>query len=366
MQIRNLFVFFVSVLLFLSISPVSFAQEKQDTQKEETLEAKVISVKTESKETEAGDFFQQEIKLNITKGSLGGKDISVKIESLNGVNQKEYKTGDRVLVGYVKDESGGEFFYVQDYIRTTSLLYLFLIFVLLAVLISGWQGITSLFGLAISFLVIFFFILPRISTGDNPIVIAILGSFLIIPITFYLSHGFNKKTTVAIFGTIISLILTGALASFFVEFSKLTGFASEEAAFLQNAKQGVVNIKGLLLAGIIIGALGILDDITVSQASIVNQLKQTNSKLKFGELYGKAMKVGKDHISSLVNTLVLVYTGAALPLLLLFVNSQKPFLEVINNEIIAEEIVRTLVASSGLILAIPITTFIASLVADFD
>lgn len=184
--------------------------------------------------------------------------------------------------------------------------------------------------MAFSFLIIFKFILPKILAGANPILIAILGSLLIIPVTFYLSHGLNRKTTLAIIGTITALILTGLLAGVFVNATKLTGFASEEAGFLQVAKQGQVNIKGLLLAGIIIGLLGILDDITISQSAIISQLKQSSPKLKSGELYKKAMEIGKDHIASMVNTLILVYTGAALPLLLLFINSPRPFSEVIN------------------------------------
>ena len=154
------------------------------------------------------------------------------------------------------------------------------------------------------------------------------------------------------------------MANIFVEAAKLTGFASEEAGFLQVAKQGAMNMKGLLLAGIIIGVLGVLDDITISQSAIVFQLKEANEKLKFNELYKRAMNVGQDHISSMVNTLVLVYTGAALPLLLLFIDNPHPFSEIVNYEIIADEIVRTLVGSIGLILAVPITTVIASLVAE--
>ena len=164
-------------------------------------------------------------------------------------------------------------------------------------------------------------------------------------------------------GTLIALIITGILSSVFVEAARLTGFASEEAGFLRVARQ-MINIKGLLLAGIIIGVLGILDDITISQSAIVFQLKEANKKLKFNELYKRAMNVGQDHISSMVNTLVLVYAGASLPLLLLFIDNPQPFFEVINYEIIADEIVRTLVGSIGLILAVPITTLIAALVSN--
>jgi uncharacterized membrane protein len=149
------------------------------------------------------------------------------------------------------------------------------------------------------------------------------------------------------------------LATLFVNLSQLTGFTSEEAGFLQAYKPGLINMKGLLLSGIIIGVLGVLDDITISQSAIVEQLKKANQKLKPIELYQKAMSVGRDHIASMINTLILVYTGAALPLLLLFIDNPHPFSQVINYEIIADEVVRTLVGSIGLILAVPITTLLA-------
>jgi uncharacterized membrane protein len=235
-----------------------------------------------------------------------------------------------------------------------------MIFAILALIVGGKWGITSILGMAFSFLIIFKFILPQIIKGSDPVLISIIGSFFIIPVTFYLSHGFNEKTHIAIAGTLISLFITGIFASIFVDFAKLTGFASEEAAFLNFEKQGSINIKGLLLSGIIIGTLGILDDITVSQSAIVYQLKSVNKRLKLRQLFNRAMKVGHDHVSSMVNTLVLVYTGASMPLLLLFINNPRPFTEVINYEIIADEIVRTLVGSAGLILAVPITTFLAA------
>jgi uncharacterized membrane protein len=212
--------------------------------------------------------------------------------------------------------------------------------------------------MGVSFAVLFTFILPRILAGSNPVGSTIIGSLLIVPVTFVLSHGLNKKTGVAIVGTVIALTATGVLSNIFVNAVKLSGFASEEAGFLVSLK-GMINMKGILLASIIIGALGVLDDITISQSAIVFELKEANRKMMFGELYRRAMNIGQDHISSIVNTLVLVYTGAALPLLLLFINNPHPFREIINYEIIADEAVRTLVGSIGLMLAVPITTFIA-------
>jgi len=334
---------------------------------EEILETKVQRILEERQKKPMGaEEFQlyQKMELLVTKGSLKGQTIEAESGNLPVSNLPKYKVGDGLIVSYSQDFEGNDVFYITDYIRRNSLFWLFAIFLVIALLVGRWQGLTSLIGLAISFLVIFKFILPQIYNGASPVQVAILGSLIIIPVTFFLSHGLNRKTGIAIAGTVMALILTGILANLFVNLAQLTGFASEEAGFLQAYKPGLINIKGLLLAGIIIGVLGILDDITISQAAIVDQLKKTNPKLKSTELYKKAMTVGRDHIASMINTLILVYTGAALPLLLLFINNPRPFNEVINYEIIADEVIRTLVGSIGLILAVPITTFIAALVAE--
>jgi len=347
--------FFKFIVFFILLSfglvlphPVSAQRE------EETLEAKIIEVLEE-------DESYQKLKLLITKGSLKDKEIIVESGDISFVNIPKYEAGDRVIVAYGKDFEGNDSFYITDFVRRQPLFMLFAFFIIVTALVAGWRGLTSLVGMAISFLVIFVFILPQISKGADPVAIAIIGSVFIIPASFYLSHGLNKKTTIAVIGTLIALIITGLLAVLFVDLAKLTGFASEEAGFLESAKPGTINTKGMLLAGIIIGVLGVLDDITVSQSAIVFQLKDANSKIKPEEAFKRAMSVGRDHISSMVNTLILVYTGAALPLLILFIDSPHPFVEVINYEIIADEVVRTLVGSIGLILAVPITTFIAAL-----
>jgi len=191
--------------------------------------------------------------------------------------------------------------------------------------------------------------------------VAITGSLLIAPVTFVLSHGFNRKTAVALASTIITLLVTGGIAILFINIAKITGFSDDETFFLQVAKNGRINMQGIFLAGIIIGTMGILDDVTISQASIVNQLKSSIRNISTWELYKKAMYIGHDHIASTVNTLVLVYTGAALPLLLLFVNTSLTMDIALNAEIVAGEIVRTLVSSIGLVLAVPLSTLFAVL-----
>lgn len=306
----------------------------------------------------------QKLELYVNNGILEGKKIIVESGKMPLTNLPKYKVGDELLVSYKKSPDGKESFFITDYLRRNSLFWLFLIFVIVTILIAKFKGLTSLLGMSFSFLVVFYFILPEIIKGKDPLLTTIIASLLIVPITFYLSHGLNKKTTVAVFSTLISLIITGILANFFVSISKLTGLATEEAGFLKVLTGKEINMRGLLLSGIIIGVIGVIDDITIYQAAIVWQIKELNEKLGFSEVYKRAMNVGCDHIASMINTLVLVYTGVSLPLFLLFINNPRPFAEVINYEIIASEIVRTLVGSLGLILAVPITTLVASFVTE--
>ena len=274
-------------------------------------------------------------------------------------DQIDLKKGDLVLVSSFDNGDGQSGYYLADIVRRQSLLPLFVFFLVLVILVGGWRGIGSLLGLAVSLLIVIFFLVPQIATGKNPVLMVILSSLLIVPLTFYLSHGINRKTTIAISGTVISLIFAGLLAQGALQATRLTGLVSEEAGFLQSASPETYNLQGLLLAGIIIGLLGVLDDVTVSQAAIVGQLRSINTSINDKELFLRAMAVGKDHVSSMVNTLILVYVGASLPLLLLFYNNPQPFLQVINYEIFTEEIVRALIGSIGLILAIPLTTVLA-------
>ena len=355
----------IIALLFVCL-PISFvwAQEPSEVEmapQEEILEGKVTAILDEKTTIQAGEkTLYQKLRVGVTKGSLTGKEVEIEVGDIPVVGQPKYQVDDEVVISYSKDFEGNDVFYITDFVRRLPLFWLFLIFIVLALVVGQWRGGMSLLGLVISFLIIFLFILPQIYYGKDPIIITIIGSLVIIPISFFLSHGFNRKTIVAMAGTLIALIIVGILSQLFIGLAKLTGYASEEAAFLHLAKHGTINMKGILLAGIIIGALGVLDDITVSQAAIVQQLKEANPKLKWRQLFLRAMNVGQDHIASMINTLVLVYTGAALPLMLLFIDNPHPFSEIVNYQMIAEEIVRTLVGSIGIILAVPITTLLAS------
>jgi uncharacterized membrane protein len=345
----------------LVISPLPAFAQSQPV--EEIMEATVTDIIQQDANTKIDSgVISQRVKVTVTQGSMKGESIEVDSGVMQLVNKQQYQRGDKVLVTRIDNSRGESIFYISDYQRRNPLYLLFGIFFFLTVLITRLRGLGSILGMGVSFAAIFFVILPAILNGYDPVTVVLLTSLVIVPISFFLSHGINRKSSIALLGTIISLAITGLLATVFVNLSQLTGYASEEASFLQVAREGTANIKGILLAGIMIGVLGILDDITVTQAGIVYQLKDANAKLSKWELYKRAMEVGGDHITSVVNTLVLVYTGASMPLLLLFIDNPVPFSTVINYEIIADEIVRTLVGSIGLVLAVPITTFLASLI----
>jgi uncharacterized membrane protein len=364
---KRQFIFIYVLILFFSYSLPVFGQSPTPTPVEERQEAVVSRVLEEREISDSGVKRKyQKLELRGVGGKLDDQKIIVEHGKVPIINSIEYNPGDEVVLSITKDDKGSPSYFITDYVRKTPLLWLFALFIFLTIVIGGKRGIFSVLGMAISFVVIFFFVLPQILKGQDPILIAILSSIIIIPVTFYLSHGYNKKTTVAVIGTISALIITGFLAKYFVDATYLTGLASEEATFLESAKQGTVELKGLLLAGIIIGALGVLDDITISQAAIVFQLKSASPRIGIKELFLRAMDIGQDHIASMVNTLVLIYTGAALPLLLLFINNSLPFSAVINFEMISEEIVRTLVVSIGLILSVPLVTLLAAITSDIE
>ncbi|HRN86660.1 MAG TPA: YibE/F family protein [Candidatus Dojkabacteria bacterium] len=306
-----------------------------------------------------GEQMYQRLLITITNGDFKGEKVEVENGSTASLQEIIYEVGDTVYLSYTRDQNGKALFFITDFDRSNGLAVLFLGFVLLTLLIGFKRGALSILSLIISFAIIFIFVLPQIQAGKDPVLVAILSSIVIIPITFYLSHGFQLKTTISIVGTFISLVITGLLAVYFVNLVNLTGGASEEALFLQNIGGTIYNLRDLLLAGIIIGTMGVMDDVTVSQTSIVFQHYDLKKKITFSELFSRSIKVGKDHISSMVNTLVLVYTGASMPLLLLFMNNPRPFEELLSYELVATEIVRMLVGSIGLIIAVPITTALA-------
>jgi uncharacterized membrane protein len=203
------------------------------------------------------------------------------------------------------------------------------------------------------------FLVPAILQGRNPLAVALVGAFFVMLATLYLCHGFNRKTTTALVATATALCLTALLGLAFAELGELTGLSSEETQLVQASVAGL-NLRGLVLAGLVIGALGVLDDVTVSQAATVFALHHADPTQGWRALFRSGMGVGRDHIASVVNTLVLAYAGASVPLLILFATGGLPFTEIVNAEYVAQEVVKTLVGSIGLVAAVPLTTALAA------
>jgi uncharacterized membrane protein len=258
--------------------------------------------------------------------------------------------------------TGASEYSLSDFERRSPMLWLAIAFAVLVIAFGRLRGALSLIGLAASLAVVLVFIVPAILDGEAPLAVAIFGSLAVMLLTITLAHGLGAKSLAAILGTTASLLLVALLAHLFTDLTHLTGLASEEPALLQLG--GVeVSFEGLLLAGMVIGSLGVLDDVTVSQASTVIALRAANPSLGFGELYRRALDVGRDHVSATVNTLVLAYVGAALPVLLIFSSGELGFVDAVNVELVAQEVVAALVGSIGLIAAVPITTALAALLS---
>lgn len=217
----------------------------------------------------------------------------------------------------------------------------------------------SFVALAGSFCAIIFVLLPGILNGWNPLLASLLVAGGILFLAIFFTHGFNRESTVAYAGTMIAVALSGLFAVFAVHITDLSGFASDETVYLNFSTGGTLNFTALLLGAFIIGFLGVLDDIAVTQSAVVSELFRSNPNLTRKEVYKRAMRVGSEHVGALVNTLVLAYTGASLPLLLYFSIGSTSFTTTVNLEIFATEIVRTIVGSTGLILTVPIVTFLA-------
>jgi uncharacterized membrane protein len=273
----------------------------------------------------------------------------------------EINAGDKLLVtGAPSGPNGETVYFISDRARDGSLLALFLAFAVVVILVGRLQGALSIVGMALSLLVILRFIIPGILDGYDPVLITVLGAIVIMASSLYLSHGINRKTTMAFLGTGIALALTAVLAGVGISLTNLSGLADEQAATLRIITDAGIQPEGLLLAGIIIGALGVLDDVCVAQASAVFELKAANPALHGWDLFERAMNIGRDHIASTVNTLFLAYAGAALPLMIILSLGTEPTSVLINRDFLATEIVRTLIGSMGIVASVPLTTALAA------
>ncbi|WP_326938520.1 YibE/F family protein [Amycolatopsis rifamycinica] len=301
------------------------------------------------------------VDLTMTDGPASGKPLrlTVPIEP----STPRFTTGDAVVLAYNNgNPNDPASFQLVDFQRGTPLLVLAALFAVAVLVLGRWQGIAALVALGLSFVVIALFILPAILAGENPLVVAIAGAGAIMFIALYLTHGLSARTSAAVLGTLVSLALIGVLSAIFSAAASLTGLDDSTSTLIGSLGHGI-DARGLLLAGVVIGALGVLDDVTVTQTSAVWELRRANPDLTWRELYRSGLRIGRDHVGSAVNTLVMAYAGAALPVLLYSSISGVGLGALLGSEDIAQEIIRTLAGSVGIVAAVPVTTVLAALIA---
>jgi uncharacterized membrane protein len=306
----------------------------------------------------------QSVEADLTSGPDKGTGITFQVRPTQ-FEVPELHEGDKVVLLDIAS-SPPEFRYqFKDFQRTMPLIWLVVAFVIVVVAFGRWQGVRALIGLAASGLVLVAFVVPALLRDQPALLVALAGTVAVAFVALYLAHGINVATTVALAGTLASLAITTGGAYLAAAAAHLTGLADENAQTLR-VTADALDLRGLLVAGIVVGALGVLDDVTVSQVSTVGALRRANPDLSAVQLYREAIRVGRDHVASTVNTLVLAYAGASLPLLLFFAQGNQPTGRLITGEVISVEIVRMLVGSIGLVLAVPITTGLAAVVLGPD
>jgi uncharacterized membrane protein len=307
-----------------------------------------------------GDRVCGTVTIRLTSGADKGQQIETDIPA--GPGAPEISTGDKLVLIRTEGTASGADYQILDHQRGRGLWVLGIAFALAVVAFGRWRGLAALGGLAITFGVLLLFIVPAILDGRSPLLVAVVGSAAIMLSVLYLTHGFTVPTSVAVLGTLASLTLTGLLALAATAALHLSGVGTEETNFLSLAFSDV-NMQGLLLAGILIGSLGVLDDVAVTQAVTVSELARANPALPATGLFRAASRVGRAHITSVINTLVLAYAGASLPLLILLAAGNAPLGQVLTTQMLAQEIVRSAVGTMGLIAAVPITTALAAFMA---
>ena len=350
---------FSSILVLSGIFFISSSAHAQQLVPEQitTMKAQVISVTSQKQDNVAGTGVSETVQMldvKILDGAEQGKVITVQ----NGYTT--FKVGDVLYLTHDVDKlEGMDMYAVADAYRLPWLYGLVGLFIICVLIFGGKQGFRGLIALALSFLAIAYLLFPGILHGFSPVLMSIGIASVMIILGSYITHGFNKVTTSAVIGMITTIMVTGLLAYISIHGAKLTGFASEESVYLNMDTNGSINFAGLLLGGIIIGLLGVLYDAAIGQAVAVDELHHVGPHLPRSVIFKRALRIGREHIGALVNILAIAYVGASLPLLLLFYQSSADFSLTINREIFATEIVRTMVGSIGLILAVPLTTLIA-------
>ena len=349
---------YLVVFLCLLAALPSMAQESEVYQElKETVRAEVISIEREETRDIVGtdtDALVQTVRILVLEGLRKGEEAVFENDLMR------LEPGDSIYVNRIETIEGTEYFFLKDADRRMPLIALAALFVAALLFFSGMQGFRALMSLALTITLIFAVLVPLLLSGASPVLVSILIAGPILASALFLTHGINARSLIAFFGTFAAVIVTGLLAFVWVDISRLTGLSDDAAIYLNFSTKGSLDFGGLLLGSIIIGILGVLDDVAITQASVVRELKRANPNLPMIELYRRGIRVGRDHVGSLVNTLALAYIGVALPLVLLLTSAGSDLTLSLNQEVVAAELIRIFLGSIGLILAVPFTTLTAA------
>ncbi len=353
-------VFFLVVFIFFRI-PFAHAQDQKQDYSTGVVTA--IVEETQVRQPESVGYTQN---LTVKEDGTGvTRSVQVGSSELPVSALQRYRVGQKVVMVAQVDVTGHQQYTIVDQYRIPMMIWLVIGFFAVVILVSQFKGFTSLLGMFLSMLVLLFYMVPQIAGGANPVLISIIASGVISAIIIYFGHGFSYRSHIALFCMLATLAFVGFLSHFVIQLAYLQGTGDEAASYLQFSGLKSINLQGLFLGGIILAALSVLDDSVISQVSVIYQLKDVKHDISFRELFLRGMEVGKDHISTLVNTLILAYAGASLPLFILFtVNTGSPAWVSLNDQLIVEEVVRTLTGSIGLVLSIPLTTVVAAYAVD--
>jgi uncharacterized membrane protein len=292
-----------------------------------------------------------------------GEGDRAQVQVAPEVTASGLRSGDVVQLLRTPPQHGQPVSYTYDTIhRTNSLLWLTVGFVLVVIAVARIRGLMAILGLAFSALTIYYFLLPALLAGEPPVLVAAVSASAIMYVVLYATHGLNLRTSTALAGTLAGIALMAALSIMAIGYTRLTGVADETSGMVTTFATGL-DFQGLLICGVMLAGLGVLNDVTITQASSVWELRAASPAMSRRHLFSSAMRIGRDHIASTIYTIAFAYAGASLAVLLLLTIYDRPLLQLISSESLAEEIARTLITSTGLILAVPITTAIATLVS---
>lgn len=347
----------VGVAMLFLVSPVFVWGQEIHQDLQETIKGEVLEIVTETEREVTGTDTMtsvQELRVELTSGDRSGEVVSITSEVVR------LEEGDKIFVNRLVTIDGREFFTYADFERRPVLAVVFIIFVAMLLFFSRWQGVRALLSLGASILAILFVLVPALLAGYDATFTTIGIAAVILAVALFGTHGINPRSVIAFLGTYGAVLMTALIAFPSVHIMRLTGFSNDAAVYLNFATNGTLDLTGLLLGSIIIGILGALDDVSITQVSVVEELKGANPNFTFADLYNRASVVGRNHIGSLVNTLAFAYAAVSLPLILLYAKTGNSWMTVLNQEVVAAELLRIIIGSIGLIMAVPATTAAAA------